>query len=118
MLLLLLFILPLIISIILHVKTDDEYDLAIITWSLIFLVSCCVFFTGILRTRSDIREFEAFRSTIKEQRLDTISPIERLEITKDIIEQNQWLAKEQYWAESPWIGYSYDKAILDIKPIK
>lgn len=118
MLLFFLFLLPLIASIILHKMGEDDYSIAIVVWSVIFIVGAAIIFSGQARTRSDIKEFEAFRSTLHTQRVDTVSYAERVSLTLAVIRQNQWLANEQYWCTSLWLNWCYDRSILDVKPIE
>ena len=82
------------------------------------LIAALVIFTGPTRTRGDIAQFKAFKETVASQRIDSISPLERLEITKKILEENEWLAGEQYWAQTLWMNWTYDKDILKLTPIK
>lgn len=74
--------------------------------------------TGKTSTRADIKRFEAVRNTIEQQRNDSLSVYERVQITQTIIEKNEWLAGEQYWANTLWLNWFYDKSILNVKPIK
>lgn len=71
-----------------------------------------------LSTRSDIKEFEAFKVTVQQQRSDTLSSYERVQLTQMIIKENQWLAREQFGATNSWVNWYYDKSILKVEPIK
>lgn len=53
---------------------------------------------------SDINDFESIRSSIYEERKDSITSYERVAITTKIIEKNEWLAHEQYWAKNKWMN--------------
>lgn len=87
-------------------------------FGLIFIINIIYLATGPACTRSDIKEFEAARLTINQQRADSLSAYERVTLTQTIIRQNQWLAKEQFWAKNIWLNWYYDKSILDIKPVQ
>lgn len=73
---------------------------------------------GAANTRSDIQRFEAVRLTITQQRDNKLTELERATITKEIIDNNAWLAKEQFWAKNSWLNWYYDKQIINIKPIE
>lgn len=81
-------------------------------------INIILLLTGPASTRSDIKEFEAAKTTITAQRADSLSSYERVTLTQTIIKQNQWLAKAQFWAKSPWQNWYYDKSVLDVKPIE
>lgn len=89
--------------------------IAFTVWFAIYMVGLS---TEPASTRSDIREHEAFRNTVNQQRKLGVSDLEKVQLTQKIIEQNQWLAREQFWATNPWTDVFYDRAILDVKPIE
>lgn len=82
-----------------------------------FIINLFLLIAEPINTRVQIKEFESTRLTIQQQRDNNVSEIERAALIKEIIDHNQWLAREQYWAKSLWLNWYYDKAILDLKPI-
>lgn len=99
---------------------DDEIGgwIAFVIIGIWFLINTICLFTSPASTRSDISEFEAARVTIQQQRDNKLSEYERATLTKEIVDKNQWLAKNQFWAKNIWLNWYYDKKILDIKPIE
>ena len=99
-------------------ETDIGALIAVILIGVWFLINTICLFTSPASTRSDISEFEAARVTIQQQRDNKLSEYERATLTKEIVDKNQWLAKNQFWAKNVWLNWYYDKKILDIKPIE
>jgi hypothetical protein len=73
---------------------------------------------SIRHTEKDIIEYRSFEQTLKEQRLNSISVLERISLTEKIIAQNQWLVREQFKAKRLWKNWYYPKEIFDLKPIQ
>jgi len=65
-----------------------------------------------------IATFEATRTTISEQRESSNSELERVELTKQIIEMNQELAERKYYATSLWCNWFTSTDVLKIEPLK
>lgn len=65
-----------------------------------------------------IRRLEAFKFTLKNERVDSISPLERIQLTNQVIEWNLWIADAKYWAQNPWTNIFYNKKVLTLEPIK
>lgn len=84
-------------------------------WFAINIICLCICPAS---TRSDIKEFEAAKTTIHEQRNDSLSSYERATLTNKIVEENEWLAKNQFWANNLWMNWYCDKSILKVEPIK
>ena len=106
----------------LALKYDWETDVgaAIVTTItvVLFLINTFCVITGPVNTRADIKEFESAKLTIQQQRENKLSEYERATLTKEIVDKNQWLAKEQFWAKSLWLNWYYNPEILYITPIK
>lgn len=83
-----------------------------------FIVNTIFLAVSPTSTISDIKQFEAVKITITQQRKNNLTEYERATLTQKIVEKNQWLAKEQFWAENIWLNWFYDKRILSIKPIE
>src|SRR5688572_8670132 len=117
----LIFALILVISIlwwIAKAREDNYYsdkmtpsDITIVS-GIILLIMIIAIPIGRNETRKEIVEFEAVKLTISQQRADSLSSMERLQLVHTIISQNQWLAREQYKA-THWAAVWYDKAILN-----
>lgn len=111
-----------IIWLLLDIKYDWGTDLGaivvVVLFGIWFVVNIICLFTCPAVTRSDISEFEAARITIQQQRENKLSEYERATLTKEIVDKNQWLAKEQFWAKSIWLNWYYDKKINNVKPIQ
>src|SRR4051812_5676633 len=105
-----------------QVKRNDGVSDGVALCTVIFfafvIINLIVLWADHSKTRSDIREFEAAKSTIIEQRKIQSTEYERVKLTEIIIDHNTWLAKEQYWAQSLWLNWYYDKSILKVVPIK
>lgn len=106
---------------------DRRYDFgteigAILTtavFSIALLIMIIMLLVGKPSTRADIRQFEAAKLTIEQQRASkTLTEYERVQLTIKIVDKNTWLAGEQFWAANPWLNWFYDKSILEVKPIE
>ena len=106
----------------LALKYEWETDIgaAIVTTLTVvwFLINTFCVITGPVNTRANIKEFQSAKLTIQQQRENKLSEYERATLTKEIVDKNQWLAKEQFWAKSLWLNWYYDPEILYITPIK
>lgn len=87
-------------------------------FGLCFIVNVVALATHPAEIRARIKKFEAAKLTIKQQRSNNLSEYERVTLTKEILERNEWLAEEQYWATNKWLNWYYDQSILNIKPIE
>ena len=68
---------------------------------------------------SKTQKFNATVTTINYARENrSISIIELAAVQRDVIECNQWLASNQYWAKNLWTSWFVPRAVLDLKPIK
>lgn len=84
----------------------------------LFIMNIVFLIVWPINAGSNIKQFEAAQNTIIQQRKNKLTEYERAALTQKIIEQNQWLAKEQFWAKSVWLNWYYDKKILELKPIE
>lgn len=117
------FVIFLIILILLRNNYDyDGWYAACSIFTLIFavilLISAISIASREYTTMSYINKFESVKQTIKEQRNDSLSSYERVQLTTLIVNNNETLAGKQYSAKSLWWNWFYDKRILDVKPIK
>lgn len=64
-----------------------------------------------------IEQFKSVKATITEQR-ESASELERVELTKEIIQDNAWLRSKQYQYKSSWIGVYVCEDIMDLEPIE
>lgn len=125
MILTLLFTVVFIASILFLSYAKKNWDDPIVAWilfvifGLVFLINSICVASGVPSTRAYIKKFEATRTTIKEQRSFTnMSDYERVQLTQTIVTANGELAEHQYWANSLWFNWYYDKAILNVEPIR
>lgn len=84
-------------------------------WLITLLISMS---TGPAQTRAKMKEMEAVRTTIQQQRLDSLTGLERVHLTQTIVTWNAWLADAQFWATNPWTNLYHDKSVLTVKPIE
>ena len=91
----------------------------------IFMVAtiCLVFATiAIPIKRKDckveILKFKSFEQTLKDQRLDSVSSLERATLTLEIIKQNEWLVEKQYDYKNTWTNWYTTKEVMTLNPIK
>lgn len=98
--------------------TDLGAFSAMVLCGIVFIVNSIMLAVSPSNTSSEIRSFEAVRLTITQQRNNKLTELERATITKEIIDNNAWLAKEQFWAKNSWLNWYYDKKIINIKPIE
>ena len=98
--------------------TDVGALCAMVLCGIVFIVNSIMLTVSPANTRSDIQRFEAVRLTITQQRDNKLTELERATITNEIIDNNAWLAKEQFWAKNSWLNWYYDKQIINIKPIE
>lgn len=63
-----------------------------------------------------IEQFKAVKMTITEQR-ESASELERVQLTKEILQDNAWLKSKQYQYKSSWIGVYVCEDIMDLEPI-
>lgn len=82
----------------------------------------CMFLIAIPCKRRDCRveilKFKSFEQTVKDQRTDTISYMERATLTLEIIKQNSWLAEAKYDYKNLWTNWYITEDVLTLNPIK
>ena len=66
----------------------------------------------------EIAQFESIRTTINEQRVGSGTELERVEMTKTIIEKNRWLSEQKAEYYNPWNSWFISKQYLQVKPLK
>lgn len=101
-----------------HDEAQQIYGIFVIILLLIVLGNFIALSGARASTRADVRQFEASRATIEQQRNDSLSSFERVQLTQLIVQKNEWLAKSQFWATNPWQNWYYDQSILTVKPIQ
>jgi hypothetical protein len=69
-------------------------------------------------TIKKLQQLESVRATVTEQRADSLSVYERVQLTNTITEWNVWLAGEKNDATNPWYSAFTDKSVLKVEPIK
>lgn len=100
-------------------KWNDVSPCVLIIFSSFFLfITILTALIGPSNDRSKIREMEAVRKTINEQRIKEISPFERAQLTQTIIQYNTWLAGAQYWRQSPWRNIFHDESVMTTQFLK
>lgn len=85
----------------------------IITVIAILLVPICRY-----HSTGRIIEYKTRQATIEQQRKSNISELERVELTKEIIEDNAWLSDCKYDVNNKWFSIYYDKEVLNLEPIE
>ena len=92
-----------VVAFILNDKLDidsEAIDVASIVMGAIAVIILVVAMTLIPATRYEDRmkmaSIESMRTTIKDQRAADISPLERVELTKEILAMNKWIAETKY----------------------
>ena len=98
--------------------TVENFLAATLLFLSIFIIFLIPFSTSQLRCRKEMAEFTAMKETIISQRVTSISPLERIKLTEQIIKENKWLAREQFWAKTLWVNWCYDKNFLNLTPIQ
>ena len=69
--------------------------------------------------RGDIRAFLAVKKTAEVARTNPdITPYELAAIQVEIAQQNEALARRQYWAKHPLVNWFHAKEILELEPIR
>ena len=97
----------------------DYYDFEILGISGMILIGVTMFILIIAlpveytTNLSNIQNFKAIRETVESQRLNELSDYERVGLTKNIIEANQWLRTKRFWNQykliNPLIPEEVDK---------
>jgi hypothetical protein len=82
-----------------------------------FIVSGICTWTAPYDYQSKIASFNATKETVKEQRLSAKTDYERVQLTQEIIAQNQWLAQTKYSKTTIW-GDVIPNEINELTPIK
>ena len=82
---------------------------------LVMMVIC--HFLELRDAHYEIVKFEATRQTIISQRTSG-NGLENVELTKTIIQKNEWLAEYQEKCKSIYCGFFWSKEVIGVKPIK
>ena len=69
-------------------------------------------------TRMEVLKFKSFEQTLKDQRMDSISSLERATLTLEIIKQNAWLVEAQYDYKNLWTNWYTTADVMTLNPIK
>ena len=67
---------------------------------------------------SNIQNFKAIRETVESQRLNELSDYERVGLTENIIEANQWLRKKRFWNQYKLINPLIPEEVDELEFIK
>ena len=67
---------------------------------------------------SNIQNFKAVRETVESQRLNELSDYERVGLTENIIEANQWLRKKRFWNQYKLINPLIPEEVDELEFIK
>jgi len=83
----------------------------------------CIALVDIPFNRMDIRAkmagFDSVRVTVEKARIDgNLGPYELAAIQRSVVEQNEWLARTQYWAGHWMTSWFVPTKILLVDPIK
>jgi len=71
-----------------------------------------------LEMRGKIAAFHEAERTLEAARKADISPMELAAIQRTVVENNQWLATSQYYAQNPWTSWFVPSAVLELKSIR
>jgi hypothetical protein len=85
----------------------------IITIVAIILVPICRY-----NSTGRIIEYKTRQATIEQQRKANISELERVQLTKEILDDNAWLSACKYDVNNKWFDIYYDKEVLNLEPIE
>ena len=109
------------------IVTYEEYDISLtfiisiifaILFGIVIVVQGICIASADASAKVDIAQFESVRKTITEQRANSHTELERVEMTKIIIEKNTWLAQQKANYENPWESWFYSKSYLTVEPLK
>lgn len=63
-------------------------------------------------------DYEAMKGVIETQRMDEISPLERIQLVDKIMEYNTKISSHKAYNDNYWIGMWYSKEIGELEYIK
>ena len=121
MILTLVSIVGLVLCFVLFKMTDNEgWGLGAFVFGILSLVVILSLIINPVVVNGDLVGFRAVQQTVSVARQNdaAMSAYELAALQQKIVDQNQWLAKQQYWARHPLTNWFYPKGILVLGPIQ
>lgn len=104
-----------------YMHQKDEWEMG---WAITSIITGMVLFVALImlpisyyNDMSKIKQYNSAEATIQEARTKNISDIERAALTTKIIDENQWLANEQYWNKTIFDLYIPNE-VMKLQPLK
>ena len=114
-------IVGLVLCLVLFEVTDREWwAMGAFVFGVGFLVVVLFLITNPVSVNGNLAGFRAVQQTVSVARQNdaAMSAYELAALQQKIVDQNQWLAKQQYWARHPLTNWFYPKGILVLGPIQ
>lgn len=103
-----------------HIEGIEEFGVGITVvagFTLIILIICIILNPTCIK--ASIKEFESVQLTLDSARENPlVSKLELVKIQEEVIVQNKWLVRCQYWTKHKLTNWFWTKDILTLTPIQ